>query len=195
MRKTYYHRKTKETEIKIELNIDGAGDYQINSGVNFFNHMLESFTKHGLFDIKAEIEGDLDIDQHHTIEDVGISLGEAFKQALGDKQGINRSGFFIQAMDEALALVAVDLSGRPAFRFQGKFKNKKINDFNIELMEDFFEGFSNSLGASVHIKLFYGRSDHHKIEAIFKAFGKAMREACQINERIKDKIPSTKGLL
>jgi imidazoleglycerol-phosphate dehydratase len=195
MRKAIYERRTKETDIRISLNIDGSGECKISSEVNFFNHMIETFARHGLFDIEAKITGDLDVDQHHTIEDVGICIGMAFKEALRDKLGIHRSGFYIHAMDEALALVAIDISGRPHYKFQGKFKNKKVGDFNVELIEDFFNAFSNAICAAVHIKIFYGRSDHHKIEAIFKAFGKAMKEACKIEERMKNKLPSTKELI
>lgn len=195
MRKACYERKTEETKISIELNIDGTGECRVESGISFFDHMIGAFAKHGLFDIKAEVSGDLGVDQHHTIEDFGISLGSAFKEALGKKLGINRSGFFIYPMDEALALVSVDISGRSFFKFQGKFKNKMVGGFDVELMEDFFEGFANSLDAAIHIILFYGRSDHHKLEAIYKAFGKAMKEACQIDERAKGRIPSTKGVI
>lgn len=195
MRKTSYERETKETKIRIELNVDGTGECSIESGIGFFDHMIGAFAKHGLFNIKAEVRGDIDVDQHHTIEDFGISLGSAFKEALGKKLGINRSGFFIYPMDEVLALVSVDICGRPFFRFNGKFKNKKVGGFDVELIDDFFEGFANSLGAAVHIILFYGRSDHHKLEAIYKAFGKAMKEACKIEERAKEKMPSTKGVI
>ena len=195
MRTATVERKTKETQIKIKLNIDGSGKSRIISEIGFLNHMLETFAKHGLFDIEAKIKGDLHVDQHHTVEDTGIVLGEAFKKALGDKRGIKRAGFFIFPMDEALVMTAVDISGRPYLKMDAKFKSKKVGNLQVDLLEDFFQGFAVSLGANLHIKIYYGRSDHHKIEAMFKAFGKALKEACEIEERLKNEIPSTKGTL
>ncbi len=188
-------RKTKETEIKIELNIDGKGKYQIQTPIGFFTHMLEAFAKHGLFDLKLAVKGDLEVGQHHTVEDTGIALGEAFKKALGDKKGINRAGYFIFPMDESLAVVALDISGRPYLKFDAKFRRRFCGDFDTDLLEDFFYGFSIGLGANIAVQIKYGRSDHHKIEALFKAFGKAMKTACSKDRRALNELPSTKGLL
>ncbi len=193
MRSAQIDRKTKETQIRIKLDLDGTGNGKIISDIGFLNHMLETFAKHGLFDVTAEIKGDLKVDQHHTVEDTGIALGQAFKSALGDKKGIKRAGFFVYPMDESLAMAAVDLSGRPHLRMEAKFKNRKVGDFNVDVLEDFFQGFVSALGANLHIRVYHGRSDHHKIEAIFKAFGKALKEACEIEKRAG--IPSTKGVL
>jgi imidazoleglycerol-phosphate dehydratase len=193
MRKAKIERKTKETDIKIELNIDGSGKYNIKNPVGFLTHSLENFAKHGLFDIKMKATGDLEADQHHLIEDCAIVLGQAFKKALGDKKGINRAGYFVYPMDEALAVVAVDISGRPYLQFDAKFKRRFCGDLDTDLLEDFFYGFAANLGANLVVRMPYGRNDHHKIEAIFKAFGKAMKMACSKDERAKGKIPSTKG--
>jgi imidazoleglycerol-phosphate dehydratase len=184
-------RRTEETYIKIELDLDGTGQCQVSSKIGFLNHMLETLAKHGLFDLRAKIEGDLEVDQHHTVEDTGIALGQAFKEALGDKGGIKRAGFFVFPMDESLAAVAVDLSGRPFLRMDVKFRNRKVGDFNTDLLEDFFQGFVTAAGADLHIKA-QGRSDHHKIEAIFKALARALKEACEVEGR---GIRSTKGAL
>ena len=195
MRKSEVERKTKETEIKISLDIDGTGKSEIKTEIGFFKHMLETFSKHSLIDLNIDIVGDLHVDEHHTIEDTGITLGLALKKALGEKRGIRRSGYCIYPMDETLATTAIDLSGRPYLKFIAEFENQKLGDFPTDLTEDFFAGLTNALEANIHIKIEYGRSDHHKIEAIFKSFAKAMRSACDINERIKDEIPSTKGVL
>ncbi|MGB3477767.1 MAG: imidazoleglycerol-phosphate dehydratase HisB [bacterium] len=195
MRSAKVNRKTRETDIKIKINIDGAGKSRINSQIGFLSHMLETFAKHGLFDIDAEIKGDVHVDQHHTVEDTGIALGQAFKNGLGNKKGLRRAGFFIYPMDEALVLAAIDLSGRPYLKMDAKFKGKKIGDLYIDSLEDFFQGFVSALGANLHIKVYYGRSDHHKVEAIFKAFGRSLYQACEIERRLKGKIPSTKGQL
>ena len=195
MRTGHVKRATGETQISIELNIDGTGQSEINSEIGFFNHMLETFAQHGLFDIKADIRGDLGVDQHHTIEDCGLVLGSAFKEALGDKRGIKRAGFFIYPMDEELAMTALDLSGRPYLKFEATFHDNKVGELHIDLLEDFFQAFASSLLATLHIKLFYGRSDHHSIEAIFKSFARAMKAACEIETRIKNDVPSTKGVL
>ena len=188
-------RDTKETQIAGSLQLDGQGQYDISTGVRFFDHMLELFSKHGGFDLKIKAKGDLDVDQHHTVEDVGIVLGQLFAKALGDRKGINRAGYFVMTMDEALAVVAVDLSGRPALVYKDRVKVRKVGDLQAELVEDFFGGFVNHAGANLHAKVLYGRSSHHKIEAIFKCFARALRYACSTDERLKDQLPSTKGLL
>jgi imidazoleglycerol-phosphate dehydratase len=195
MRKSHVQRKTRETSITINLNIDGTGKGQVRSGIGFFDHMLESFAIHGVFDIKAKINGDLHIDQHHTVEDTGIALGQAFDKALGSRRGIERAGFFMFPMDEALAYCAIDISGRPFVRIQGAFRSRKIGNFDSTVVEDFFHGFATALRATVHIKIMSGRSDHHKAEALFKSFGKAMRQACMKISRAHKGIPSTKGAL
>jgi len=195
MRLAKVSRETKETRIGVELNIDGTGHSDIRSEIGFFSHMLETFARHGLFDIKAEIVGDLHIDLHHTVEDAGIVLGEAFRQALGEKKGITRAGFFMFPMDDSLAVSAIDLSGRPFLKFDAAFAAEKVGAFETGLVEDFFRGFASALLANVHIKLEYGRSAHHSIEAIFKATARALRMACAIEPRGKNNVPSTKGVL
>ncbi|MEI6222171.1 MAG: imidazoleglycerol-phosphate dehydratase HisB [bacterium] len=195
LRKACVERKTKETAIAIDLVVDGSGKYAIETPVNFFTHMLESFARHGLFDLKIKAVGDVHIDQHHSVEDVGIVLGQVFKDALKDKKGIQRSGFFAFPMDEALALVAVDLSGRPFLQYDAKFKRRMCGDLDTDVLEDFFQGFAMSLQANVAIRMNYGRSDHHKVEAIFKAFAKAMLMACSVEPRLKGEVQSTKGVL
>ncbi len=188
-------RNTTETQIALTLNIDGQGKYSVSTGIRFFDHMLELFTRHGGFDLTLKCTGDLDVDQHHTVEDVGIAFGEAFLKALGDKKGIMRAGYFVMAMDETLAVAAVDLSGRVAYVVDDKVKARLVGDFQSELLADFFDGFARGAKANVHVKTMYGRSNHHKIEAIFKAFARAMRAACSKDERMKEMLPSTKGLL
>jgi imidazoleglycerol-phosphate dehydratase len=188
-------RNTKETRISGSLKIEGRGKYQVATGIRFFDHMLELFTKHGGFDLKLAAEGDLDVDQHHTVEDVGIVLGQLFAKALGDRKGINRAGYFVMPMDETLAVVAVDLGGRPALVYKDLVKARIVGDLQTELVEDFFGGFVNHAGANLHAKVLYGRSSHHKIEAIFKCFARAMKYACSTDARLKDLLPSTKGLL
>jgi imidazoleglycerol-phosphate dehydratase len=195
VRKASVERLTKETQIRGSLTIDGQGMYQISTGIRFFDHMLELFTKHGGFDLKLKATGDLDVDQHHTVEDVGIALGQLFAKALGDRKGINRAGYFVLPMDETLAVVAVDLGGRPALVYQDRVRVRLVGDLQTELVEDFFGGFVNHAGANLHAKVLYGRSNHHKIEAIFKCFARAMRYACSADQRLKDQLPSTKGLL
>jgi imidazoleglycerol-phosphate dehydratase len=195
MRQAHIQRDTKETQITGTLAIDGTGQYAISTGIRFFDHMLELFTKHGAFDLSLKATGDLDVDQHHTVEDVGIVLGQLFSQALGDRRGINRAGYFVQTMDESLAVVAVDLGGRPSLVFSSDVTVVHVGDLQVELLHDFFEGFTNHAGANLHAKVLYGRSNHHKIEAIFKCFARAMRYACSTDERLKDQLPSTKGLL
>jgi len=188
-------RKTTETQIALKLTIDGQGQYTVSTGIRFFDHMLELFTRHGGFDLTLKCTGDLDVDQHHTVEDVGIALGEAFANALGDKKGIMRAGYFVMTMDETLAVAAVDLSGRTAYAVDDQVNVPVVGDFQSELLTDFFEGFARGAKANVHVKTMYGRSNHHKIEAIFKAFARAMRGACSRDERMREMLPSTKGLL
>jgi imidazoleglycerol-phosphate dehydratase len=195
LRKASVERITKETQIRGSLTVDGQGTYQISTGIRFFDHMLELFAKHGGFDLKLKAAGDLDVDQHHTVEDVGIALGQLFAKALGDRKGINRAGYFVLPMDETLAVVAVDLGGRPALVYQDRVRVRLVGDLQTELVEDFFGGFVNHAGANLHAKVIYGRSNHHKIEAIFKCFARAMRYACSTDQRLKDQLPSTKGLL
>jgi imidazoleglycerol-phosphate dehydratase len=188
-------RNTTETKISLRLNIDGQGAYTISTGIRFFDHMLELFTRHGGFDLQLKCIGDLDVDQHHTVEDVGIALGEAFNSALGDKRGILRAGYFVMPMDETLAVAAVDLSGRVAYIVDTQVDVPVVGDLQTELVTDFFDGFARGAKANVHVKIMYGRSNHHKIEALFKAFARAMRGACSRDERMKELLPSTKGLL
>jgi imidazoleglycerol-phosphate dehydratase len=195
MREATVERNTKETRISARLNVDGQGQYEIATGIRFFDHMLELFTKHGAFDLSLKAEGDLDVDQHHTVEDVGIVLGQLFAQALGARVGINRAGYFVLPMDETLAVAAVDLGGRVALVYKDRVKTRKVGDLQSELVCDFFDGFAQHAKANVHLKVLYGRSNHHKIEAIFKCFARAMRYACSTDERLKDQLPSTKGLL
>ena len=195
MRKAAVERNTKETQISGSLLIEGTGQYQISTGIRFLDHMLELFSKHGGFDLALDAKGDLDVDQHHTVEDAGIVLGDLFSKALGDRRGINRAGYFVQTMDESLAVVAVDMGGRPALVFDHQVNVVHVGDLQTELLEDFFAGFANHAGANLHAKVLYGRSNHHKIEAIFKCFARAMRYACSTDERLKDQLPSTKGLL
>lgn len=188
-------RKTAETAIDLQLTVEGMGRYKISTGIRFFDHMLELFTRHGAFDLELTCKGDLDVDQHHTVEDVGIALGEAFEKALGDKRGILRAGYFLMTMDETLGLAAVDLSGRTASVVKTKVKTRLVGDLQSELVEDFFEGFARGAKANVHLKTVYGRSNHHKVEALFKAFARALRFACSRDEQLKEMLPSTKGLL
>jgi len=195
VRRASLTRNTKETQIAGRLNIDGSGTYDISTGVRFLDHMLELFAKHGAFDLKLKATGDLDVDQHHTVEDVGISLGQLFAKALDDRRGINRAGYFVLPMDETLAVVAVDLGGRPALVYKDLVKVRAVGDLQTELLEDFFGGFVNHAGANLHARVLYGRSSHHKIEAIFKCFARAMRYACSKDDRLRDQLPSTKGLL
>lgn len=194
MRAASLRRKTKETDITMICRIEGSGKSRIKSPVSFFNHMLDSLCRHGLFDINARIGGDIHVDQHHVIEDTGIALGQVFDRALRKRSGINRAGFFIYPMDEALAVVALDLSGRPYLKFKARFKNRRIGDMDASLVEDFLTAFAGSLKMSVHVQA-SGRSDHHKVEAIFKALGKAMKQACEIDKRLKGRVLSTKGKL
>ncbi|MBV9769191.1 MAG: imidazoleglycerol-phosphate dehydratase HisB [Bryobacterales bacterium] len=195
MRSASLERNTKETEISGSFKIEGRGRYEISTGIRFLDHMLELFTKHGGFDLKLQAKGDLDVDQHHTVEDAGIVLGQLVSKALGDRKGINRAGYFVMTMDETLAVVALDLSGRPALVYKDKVKVRLVGDLQTELVEDFFGGFVNHAGANLHAEVRYGRSNHHKIEAIFKCFARALRYACSKDARLKEQLPSTKGLL
>ena len=195
MRKSAIDRNTKETQIRGSLRIEGRGTYDISSGIRFLDHMLELFAKHGGFDLTLKATGDLDVDQHHTVEDCGIVLGQLFSQALADRRGINRAGYFVLPMDETLAVVAVDLGGRPALVYKDRVKTRLVGDLQSELLEDFFGGFVNHAGANLHVKVLYGRSNHHKVEAVFKCFSRAMRYACSKDARLKLQLPSTKGLL
>ncbi|HWR34934.1 MAG TPA: imidazoleglycerol-phosphate dehydratase HisB [Clostridia bacterium] len=195
MRQARIARKTNETDIMLALNLDGRGTYQISTGIRFLDHMLELFSRHGGFDLKLTCEGDLDLDQHHTVEDVGIALGEAFDRALGDKRGILRAGYFLMPMDETLGLAAVDFGGRTSALIDTKVRTRMVGDLEAELVHDFFEGFARGARANVHLKTMYGRSSHHKIEALFKAFARALRVACSKDGRLAKMLPSTKGLL
>jgi imidazoleglycerol-phosphate dehydratase len=195
MREASVERNTKETQITGRLRIEGTGSYNISTGIRFLDHMLELFSKHGAFDLDLNARGDLDVDQHHTVEDTGIVLGDLFSRALGDRRGINRAGYFVQPMDESLAVLAVDLGGRPALVYDQQVNVVMVGDLQTELLEDFFGGFTHHAGANLHAKVFYGRSNHHKIEAIFKGFARAMRYACSTDDRLEDQLPSTKGLL
>ncbi len=188
-------RHTTETRIDLELRIEGSGKYKVSTGIRFFDHMLELFARHGAFDLTLQCDGDLDVDQHHTVEDVGIALGEAFDRALGDKRGILRAGYFVMPMDETLAIAAIDLSGRAAYAVDTKVRTRLVGDLQTELVADFFEGFARGARANVHVKTMYGRSNHHKIEAIFKAFARALRVACSRDKQLGEMLPSTKGLL
>ena len=195
MRKAKLHRKTAETEIRIALTIEGHGKYEVSTGIRFLDHMLELFTRHGGFDLELSASGDLDVDQHHTVEDVGISLGEAFDRALGDRRGILRAGYFLMTMDETLGLAAVDFGGRSAAVVETKVRATRVGDLQTELLSDFFEGFARGARANVHVRVMYGRSSHHKIEALFKAFARALRFACCRDRQLRRMLPSTKGLL
>jgi imidazoleglycerol-phosphate dehydratase len=195
MRRAKLHRKTAETEIEIALTIEGRGKYEISTGIRFLDHMMELFTRHGGFDLKLMATGDLDVDQHHTVEDVGIALGEVFDRALGDRRGILRAGYFVMPMDETLGLAAVDFGGRAAAVVDTKVRAVRVGDLQVELVADFFEGFARGGRANVHARVLYGRSSHHKIEALFKAFARALRVACSRDRRLGRMLPSTKGLL
>ena len=189
------HRKTNETDIRLKLNLDGHGKARIATGIRFFDHMLDLVARHGAFDLELNAGGDLDVDQHHTVEDVGITLGEAVLKGLGSKRGILRAGYFLMPMDETLAAAAVDLSGRPCCVVKAKIAAERVGGFQVELMEDFFQGFAQAAKANVHLSVLYGRSSHHQIEAAFKAFARALRFAVSRDKRLRKVLPSTKGLL
>jgi imidazoleglycerol-phosphate dehydratase len=194
-RSASFERLTTETQIRGRLVIDGRGQYKVRTGIRFFDHMLELFTRHGGFDLTLDAAGDLDVDQHHTVEDIGIVLGDAVLRALGDRKGINRAGYFVMPMDETLAVAAVDLSGRPHTVVNLKLKVRRVGDLQAELVHDFFEGFASGARANVHVNVLYGRSSHHHVEAVFKAFARALRVACARDTRLAKMLPSTKGLL
>ena len=195
MRRAVIERSTTETRIRLALNVDGSGRFSNDTGIRFLDHMLDLVARHGGFDLDVKAAGDLDVDQHHTVEDLGIVLGEAVAKALGDKRGINRAGYFVMPMDETLAVAAIDLSGRPHTVVETKVKVRVVGDLQTELVHDFFEGFAMGARANVHLKVLYGRSNHHKIEASFKAFARALRVACAKDKRLAKMLPSTKGLM
>jgi imidazoleglycerol-phosphate dehydratase len=194
MRTASVVRNTKETKVKLEINLDGTGLSDLETKIGFFDHMLTQIAKHGLVDINLTAVGDLEVDSHHTVEDVGIVFGQALKKALGDKVGINRYGDATIPMDEALVLVALDLGGRPYLRFKADLGKGKLGDFDLELVEEFFQAVAVHSGMNIHIQLLDGSNLHHKVEAIFKAFGRALAAAVKINERVSE-VPSTKGIL
>lgn len=189
------HRKTNETDVRLKLNLDGRGKACIATGIRFFDHMLDLVARHGGFNLEVNARGDLDVDQHHTVEDVGITLGEAVQKALGSKRGILRAGYFLMPMDETLVAAAVDLSGRPCCVVKAKIAAERVGDFQVELVEDFFQGFAQAAKANVHLRVLYGRSSHHQVEAAFKAFARALRFAVAKDKRLRKVLPSTKGLL
>jgi len=195
MRRARIDRHTAETQITIRLGIEGRGRYTISTGIRFLDHMLELMAKHGGFDLHIEAVGDLDVDQHHTVEDVGIALGEAVAKAIGSRRGINRAGYFVMPMDETLGVAAIDLSGRPHAVVDLRLRVQRVGDLQSELLQDFFEGFAQGARANVHLKVLYGRSSHHQVEALFKAFARALRVACDKDPRMAKQLPSTKGLL
>jgi imidazoleglycerol-phosphate dehydratase len=195
VRRALIKRRTTETQIDLGLSIEGRGRYDVHTGIRFLDHMLELVARHGAFDLGIDARGDLDVDQHHTVEDLGIALGEAVSKALGNRKGINRAGYFVMPMDETLAVAAVDLGGRPHAVVDLQTDTERVGDLQTELVHDFFEGFSIGARANVHVKVLYGRSSHHKIEAVFKAFARALRVACAKDKRLAKMLPSTKGLL
>src|ERR1700747_1783363 len=195
MRKGSINRSSRETQIQASLTIEGRGRYEVSTGIRFFDHMLELFAHHGGFDLTVQAQGDLDVDQHHTVEDVGIVLGQAFDKALGSKRGILRAGYFLMPMDETMGMAAVDFCGRTAAVVDTKVSTRLVGDLQSELVEDFFEGFARGARANVHLKIMYGRSNHHKVEALFKAFARALGVACSKEKRLAKMLPSTKGLL
>jgi imidazoleglycerol-phosphate dehydratase len=195
VRRAVIERRTTETQIELAISLDGRGQYRVRTGIRFLDHMLELVARHGAFDLRINAHGDLDVDQHHTVEDLGIVLGEAVAKALGNRRGINRAGYFVMPMDETLAVAAVDFGGRPHVVVDLQVKAARVGDLQTELVHDFFEGFSIGARANVHLKVLYGRSSHHKIEAVFKAFARALRVACAKDRRLARMLPSTKGLL
>jgi imidazoleglycerol-phosphate dehydratase len=195
MRKARLRRTTTETDIRIAVNLDGRGRARVRTGVRFLDHMLELVARHGAMDLEIVARGDLDVDQHHTVEDTGIALGEAVRQALGSKRGILRAGYSLMPMDETLAAVAIDFGGRPYCVCRWKFSARRVGDLQTELLEDFFRAFAQAAGANVHLRLFYGRSSHHQVEALFKAFARALRFATTRDPQLRRILPSTKGLL
>ncbi len=195
MRHAEIHRATAETDIRVRIELDGRGKAQISTGIRFFDHMLEQVARHGAFDLRIAALGDLDVDQHHTVEDTGLALGETVRRALGSKRGILRAGYFVMPMDETLAVASIDFSGRPYFVGRWKIGARHVGDFQTELLPDFFQAFAQSAGAALHLRVIEGRSSHHKVEAIFKAFARALRFAVARDRRLRGVLPSTKGLL
>jgi imidazoleglycerol-phosphate dehydratase len=195
MRRAVVRRRTTETRIALTLDLDGRGKYAVRTGIRFLDHMLELVARHGAFDLRLAATGDLDVDQHHTVEDVGIALGEAVSHALGTRRGINRAGYFVMPMDETLAVVAIDFGGRSHTVVDLQVDVERVGDLQTELVHDFFDGFAMASRANVHVKVLYGRSNHHRIEAVFKAFGRALRVACAKDKRLARMLPSTKELL
>jgi imidazoleglycerol-phosphate dehydratase len=195
VRRAVVDRRTKETQIAVKLGIEGKGRYAVRTGIRFLDHMLELVARHGAFDLQIHAQGDLDVDQHHTVEDLGIAFGEAVAKAIGSRRGINRAGYFIMPMDETLAVAAVDLGGRPHAVVDLKVRVVKVGDLQTELVHDFFDGFALGARANVHVKVLHGRSSHHRIEAAFKAFARALRVACSKDKQLARMLPSTKGLL
>jgi imidazoleglycerol-phosphate dehydratase len=195
VRRALIERNTTETRIRLKLALEGRGRYEVSTGIRFLDHMLELFARHGAFDLEVRAQGDLDVDQHHTVEDLGIALGTAVSQALGDRRGINRAGYFVMPMDETLAVAAVDLGGRIHAAVDLKLRVRRVGDLEAELVHDFFDGFAQGARANVHLKVLYGRSSHHHIEACFKAFARALRVACARDKQMARMLPSTKGLL
>jgi imidazoleglycerol-phosphate dehydratase len=195
VRRSVIDRRTRETSIRVRLALDGRGRYDIATGIRFLDHMLELVTRHGGFDLEIDARGDLDVDQHHTVEDLGIAMGEAVSKALGARRGINRAGYFVMPMDETLGVAAIDLGGRAHAVVDLRLKVRRVGDLQAELITDFFEGFAQGARANVHLKVLYGRSSHHQVEALFKAFARALRFACSKDRRLARTLPSTKGLL
>jgi imidazoleglycerol-phosphate dehydratase len=195
MRRATIRRVTKETKIEGMLKIEGSGLYQISTGIRFLDHMLELLARHGGFDLDLQARGDLDVDQHHLVEDTGIVLGQLFSRALGQRRGINRAGYFVMTMDETLAVAALDLSGRPYLVYRDLLRSHRVGDLQSELLPDFFQGFAAHAGANLHVRVMYGRSSHHKAEAVFKCFARALRYACSKDTQLLRQLPSTKGLL
>ena len=195
MRRARIERHTTETQITVRLGIEGQGRYEVSTGIRFLDHMLELVARHGAFDLRIDAAGDLDVDQHHTVEDVGIALGEAVAKAIGSRRGINRAGYFVMPMDETLGVAAIDLGGRPHAVVDLRLRVRLVGDLQSELLHDFFEGFALGARANVHVKVLYGRSTHHQVEAIFKAFARALRVACDKDDRMAKRLPSTKGLM
>lgn len=194
-RRAEVDRRTTETRIALRIVLDGRGRYAVSTGIRFFDHMLELLARHGAFDLTIRAEGDLDVDQHHTVEDVGIALGEAVTKALGSKRGIHRAGYFVMPMDETLGVAAVDLSGRVHAVTDMNLGVERVGDLQAELVHDFFDGFAQGARANVHVKVLYGRSSHHQVEALFKAFARALRAACSRDRQLGEMLPSTKELL
>ncbi len=194
-RTAHIQRKTKETQIDLRLNLDGRGKSEISTGIHFFDHMLDLLARHGGFDLRLKAAGDLDVDQHHTVEDVGIALGEAVNAALGNRRGILRAGYFLMPMDETLAAAAIDFGGRAFCVVKAKFSARTVGGFQTELVEDFFQGFAQAARANVHLRVLYGRSSHHQVEAVLKAFARALSFAVSMDKRLRNVLPSTKELL